>query len=173
MKTFVAGFLLGIVVLPLALYLYFSMGAAPVATSAPELPFEKRIARLARRARIRREMPTSVPIAADERNLVAGAAIYREQCTACHALAGQEPTTIAKGMFPKPPELFRGKGVTDDPPGQTYWKVANGIRLSGMPAFRGSLTEMQLWQVTLLLTKAHQLSPAVHAALEKQIPHAW
>jgi len=25
-------------------------------------------------------------------------------------------------------------GVSDDEPGETYWKVANGIRLTGMPA---------------------------------------
>src|SRR5690348_5008551 len=139
MKSFVAGLLLGILVLPLVLYLYVSLGVAPVATAAPEMPFERRMARLARRARIRREMPTTVPIVADELNLLEGATIYREQCAACHALPAQEPTTIAKGMFPKPPQLFRGKGVTDDIPGQTYWKVANGIRLSGMPAFRGAL----------------------------------
>jgi hypothetical protein len=39
----------------------------------------------------------------------------------------------SKGMYPQPPELFKGKGVTDDPAGETYWKVANGIRLTGMP----------------------------------------
>ena len=27
-------------------------------------------------------------------------------------------------MFPTPPHLFKGHGVTDDPPGETYWKVA-------------------------------------------------
>ena len=33
-------------------------------------------------------------------------------------------------MYPKPTELFRGKGVSDDPATESYWKVANGIRLS-------------------------------------------
>ena len=33
-------------------------------------------------------------------------------------------TAIAKGMFPKVPQLFKGKGVTDDPVGETFWKVA-------------------------------------------------
>src|SRR5262245_53619158 len=51
-------------------------------------------------------------------------------------------------MFPKPPHLFRGKGVTDDEPGETYWKVANGIRLTGMPAFKNSLSETEMWQVS-------------------------
>jgi len=31
---------------------------------------------------------------------------------------------------------FKGKGVTDDPAGVTYWKVANGIRLTGKARVR-------------------------------------
>jgi mono/diheme cytochrome c family protein len=60
-------------------------------------------------------------------------------------------------MFPKPPALLVGMGVTDDEPGETYWKVANGIRLSGMPAFRQSLSETEMWQVSLLLAHADKL----------------
>jgi mono/diheme cytochrome c family protein len=64
-------------------------------------------------------------------------------------------------MFPSPPQLFHGNGVTDDPVGETYWKVANGIRLTGMPAFRGSLTDEQLWQVSQLLANANKLPVGV------------
>ena len=31
--------------------------------------------------------------------------------------------------------------MSDDPPGETYWKVANGIRLTGMPSYKELLTE--------------------------------
>ena len=69
-------------------------------------------------------------------------------------------------MFPKPPDLFRGKGVTDDEPGETYWKVANGIRLTGMPSFNKTLSETQLWQVSLLLANADKVSDAVKQQLQ-------
>jgi hypothetical protein len=39
-------------------------------------------------------------------------------------------------MFPRPRALFEGKLVTDDPVSESYWKVANGIRLSGTPSFK-------------------------------------
>lgn len=68
-------------------------------------------------------------------------------------------------MFPKPPELMQGKGVTDDPPEETYWKVVNGIRLTGMPGFRGSLSDTQAWQVSLLLVHADHLPDSVRTAL--------
>jgi len=68
-------------------------------------------------------------------------------------------------MFPKPPHLFRGKGVTDDEPGETYWKIANGIRLSGMPGFKQTLTETEMWQTSVLLANADKISDAVKQQL--------
>jgi mono/diheme cytochrome c family protein len=69
-------------------------------------------------------------------------------------------------MFPKPPHLFLGKGVTDDPPAESYWKVAGGIRLTGMPAFSGSLSDAQIWQVSLLVANADKLPAAAKTILE-------
>jgi thiosulfate dehydrogenase len=135
MKGFLLGVVVTIMVIMAVVYGYFATGRAPVATSAPPMPLEGQFARMALHARMAKEMPTHVPVAADEPNLIAGAHIYMEQCAICHGVPGKEQTAIAKGEFPKPPHLFRGKGVTDDAPGETYWKVANGIRLTGMPGF--------------------------------------
>lgn len=70
-------------------------------------------------------------------------------------------TMIASGMFPKPPQLFKGVGVTDDEAWETYWKVANGIRMTGMPGFKERLGETKVWQVSLLLKNADKLPPSV------------
>ena len=57
--------------------------------------------------------------------------------------------------------------------GETYWKVENGIRLSGMPAFKGTLTPAQMWQVSTLLANADkQLPPAALEILKGQSPDA-
>src|SRR6266568_1508949 len=116
--------------------------------------------------RIQKEMPKSVPVAADEATFLAGAHVYQHHCGLCHGLPNMDQGPIAKGMFPKPPHLFRGKGVTDDEPGETYWKVANGIRLTGMPSFKQSLSEMQMWQVSILLANADKISDAVKQELK-------
>ena len=100
----------------------------------------------------------------------AGANIYRNNCAVCHGLPGRDQTGIAKGEFPKPPELFKGKGVTDDPAGETYWKVANGIRLTGMPGFRASLSSEQMWQVSLLLANADKLPTTARTTLQDPLP---
>jgi mono/diheme cytochrome c family protein len=68
-------------------------------------------------------------------------------------------------MFPSPPELFHGTGVTDDDAWESYWKVENGIRLTGMPAFKGQLTEAQIWQVSVLVKNADKISAPVKKEL--------
>jgi mono/diheme cytochrome c family protein len=162
---FFLGLLLGLILLPAGAYLYFTTGSAPVATSDPDMPFETFLARKALRARIGKQMPKNVPIEISEANYLAGAELYKRHCAVCHGLPGAEKTVIATGMYPRPPQLFKGKGVTDDEPGESYWKIANGIRLSGMPGFSQSFSQTQMWQMALLLAYADKLPPSVKTAL--------
>jgi mono/diheme cytochrome c family protein len=173
LKAFIFGLVIGIIILPICGYFYFRFGYAPVATAAPPMPMEKTMAKMALRARITAEAPKSAPIQPDEPNLTAGARIYADNCAFCHGLPNHPPTPAAKGMFPVPPQLFNTDDmVTDDPVGTTYWKVDNGIRLTGMPGFGKSLSSTQMWQVTLLLAKADKLPDQAKAALSGTGPAA-
>jgi thiosulfate dehydrogenase len=165
MGKFLIGVIVGLIVIPAGVYMYFSSGRAPVATSSEPMPFERMLAAMALHARMDKEMPKSVPINPDEASYVAGAQVYKENCAVCHGLPGQAQTAIAQGMFPKPPKLMEGKGVTDDPPAESYWKVAGGIRMTGMPGFGKSLSTTQMWQVSLLLANADKLPKAAKDVL--------
>lgn len=162
-------FLVGLIILPVFGWCYFRFGYAPVATASSPMPFEKRLAHMALNQRIREEAPKTAPIQPSDANYESGAHIYRENCAMCHGLPGQKPTPTSKGMYPKPPELFQGHGVTDDPAGETYWKVANGIRLTGMPAYTNSLSETEMWQVSLLLANADKLPQQVRNVLQQPL----
>jgi mono/diheme cytochrome c family protein len=168
----VKGFVLGVIATVLlfcgGVYAYFAGGFAPVGTAAQAMPFEKKLARMALHARVEKEMPKSAPIEGSEANYLAGAHGYIENCAVCHGLPNKAKTAIAAGEFPRPPQLFTGHGVTDDSAGETYWKTANGIRLTGMPAFKDSLSETEMWQISLLLANADKLPPTVTAALTEQ-----
>jgi thiosulfate dehydrogenase len=165
MGKFLLGLIVGLVVVPLAVYVYFARGMAPIATSAEPMPFEKSFARMALHARVEKQAPTNVPIPASEENFLAGAKIYKEHCAVCHGLPGVPQTAIAKGEFPKPPVLLEGKGVTDDPAGESYFKVDQGIRMTGMPGFGKYLSTTEMWQVSLLLASADKLPQSVKDAL--------
>jgi thiosulfate dehydrogenase len=170
MRQFLFGGVTALLLILAGGFAYLALGLAPVATAAAPLPFEKRLSRIALHARLDKEAPKSSPIPASEEVYAAGASVYRNHCAVCHGLPGREQTAIAKGEFPKPPELLKGKGVTDDPAGETYWVVANGIRLTGMPGFVGSLSSEQIWQVSLLLANADKLPAATLTALQIPLP---
>lgn len=170
MAKFIFGFIVAILLIAAGAWSYFMLGLAPVATAAPPMPFETMLAKAALAKAVSREMPQAVPLTASEGNFAAGAQLYRIHCAVCHGLPGQPQTAISKGEFPKPPQLFKGKGVSDDPPGETYWKIANGIRLTGMPAFQQSLSTEQMWQISLLLANSEKLSDNVTAELRAPLP---
>jgi mono/diheme cytochrome c family protein len=166
MLKFVIGFIVGVIVPPACAYFYIRLGYAPVATAAPPFPFERKLAHIALNARVGKEAPRNAAVPADEPNLMAGAQLYREHCAVCHGLNGGAQTATAKGMFPRPPKLMEGTGVTDDPPGESYWKIANGIRLTGMPAYGASLSTTQMWQIAQFVANADKLPASVSAVLK-------
>jgi mono/diheme cytochrome c family protein len=170
MKIFLFGLVTAFVLIGIGGMAFVGLGLAPVATASAPLPFEKLITGIALNARVSKEAPKAAPITASAEVLAAGAKIYRSNCAVCHGLPGQPQTAVGKGEFPKPPELFKDHGVTDDPPGETYWKVANGIRLTGMPGFTGSLSDEQMWQVTLVVANADKLPQAVQDGLQAPLP---
>jgi len=166
MGRIVLGVLLGIVLVPIVVLGWLKFGKVPVAVADSPLPQERLLTGAPLHARIDRELVKTPPVQADEDTLVAGAHVYRDQCAVCHGFHGK-PSVFGAHMFPDAPPLFEmhhhgGEtmmGVTDDPPGETYWKVANGIRLSGMPSYKGILSETEMWQVSLLLANADKPLP--------------
>lgn len=163
MKFFL-GLVIGLLIIPIGAFCYLHYGNPPVAVADPPFPFEKQIVHMPLHARIAKDMPKSVPIQGTAENLTAGAQIYRENCAFCHGLNDQN-STVAPHMYPRAPQLWHAHGphsvvgVSDDPPGETYWKVANGIRLTGMPSFEQVLSSTQMWQVSLLLANANKTLP--------------
>src|SRR5271165_3629242 len=164
MGKFLLGIIIGVILVPAVVMAWFHFGSVPVAVADKPFRQEEAIVHTALDARIDREMIKTPPIQADEATFVAGAQIYREQCAACHGYHGK-PSSFGAHMYPDAPPLWEKHhngdvvGVSDDPPGETYWKVANGIRLTGMPSYSKVLTDTQMWQVSLLLANADKPLP--------------
>ena len=173
MKKFIIGLMLGIILVPLSMFFYFLSGRAPVRAVDPPIPLEAFFAGTAIHARMSREMPKGTPLKADETTFLAGADVYKHNCGGCHGLIGRPESAGAKGMSPHPPQLLEPDSmVTDDPPGETFWKAKNGLRLSGMPSYQGTLTDEQIWQVSMLLANADKLSDVAKQSLTFTPPPA-
>jgi mono/diheme cytochrome c family protein len=172
MRGFIIGLLFGLLAVPIGAALYLRFGNVPVAVTDSAFPEERAIVSVPLHDRIDKEMPHTVPLEASAANLLLGAGVYREQCASCHGLYGRA-SSFAAHMYPRAPQLWAPHGnevvgVSDDPPGETYWKVKYGIRLSGMPAYAQVLNETQMWQVSLLLAHANEPMPADVMTLLKQ-----
>jgi mono/diheme cytochrome c family protein len=166
MGRILLGIVVGVILVPVGILAWLHFGHVPVAVADPPFPEERKLVHDPLDARIDRELIKTPPIQPDEATLVAGAQIYHDQCASCHG-EHNKPSSFGAHMYPDAPPLWavhhHGSeavmGVTDDPPGETYWKVANGIRLTGMPAFKDVLTDNQMWQVSLLLANADKPLP--------------
>jgi mono/diheme cytochrome c family protein len=162
---FLSGLLLGATLICASIYFYFASGRAPVYTSDPELPFESALAGRALRSRMRKEVPKSISTVGTTGDLMAGARLYGRQCAVCHGLPVGRVTAIASGMYPPPPQLFHNQGARKPSLAEDYWKISNGIRFTGMPGFRESLTPTEIWQISLLLGETSPLPPPVFKEL--------
>jgi len=175
MGRIVLGVLLGIVLVPVVLLCWLKFGKVPVAVADKPLPQEKLLTGIPLHERISRELAKSPVIQPDEESLVAGAHIYNEKCAVCHGFHGK-PSQFGPHMYPVAPQLWEKHngsaviGVSDDPPGETFWKVTNGIRLTGMPAYKGVLSETETWRVSLLLANADKPLPPAAVEILRGVP---
>ena len=165
MRGFVIGVLLGAALFAGGLYYYFVSGAAPAAVADPPMFMERKMAGRSLDAHIDKANIPAPPIQPSEDNYVAAAKLYKDNCAGCHGLPNQTPPAIAGSMYPKATLMFKGKGVTDDPPQESYWKVKNGIRLTGMPSFGDILNDTQMWQLALLVANADKIPDSAKMAL--------
>jgi thiosulfate dehydrogenase len=163
--SFIMGFLAAFPFMAAAALVYLRYGDLPVATADKPFPYEKTIVQIPLNARIDRQLAT-VPLSPTSDNLVLGAHVYVAHCAVCHGRPGQN-SSFGQWEYPVAPQLWTKHangvvGVSDDPSNVSYWKVKNGIRLTGMPSFQHILTESQMWQVSLLMAQADkQQLPAV------------
>ena len=161
---FLIGLIVGMILVPLLVIAYLEYGRVPVAVADAAFPYERRLVHMPLDSRIQKEM-VGTHMEPDATNLTAGARIYVDRCSVCHGLHNH-PSAFGQHMYPDAPQLLEQHrnnpdvvGVSDDPLGETYWKVENGIRLSGMPSFKTQLSDPEMWQVSLFLANANKPMP--------------
>ncbi|MGH9394436.1 MAG: c-type cytochrome [Terriglobales bacterium] len=88
------------------------------------------------------------PFPATPTQLSAARGLFAKQCSLCHASNGAGDTAIGQSLYPKVPDL-RGltQGKSD---GALFYSIRNGIRLSGMPAWRQD-NDLQIWGLVSLI----------------------
>ena len=98
------------------------------------------------------------PISPSRENIRAGMEHFADHCATCHANDGSGQSFFGKGLYPKPPDM-RAAGTQNESDGELYYTIDNGVRLSGMPAFRDAHTPEKTWRLILFIRHLPQLTP--------------
>jgi len=99
-----------------------------------------------------------------------GGAVFRAHCQQCHGGPGLAMGVIGLSMQPVPGPL--ADAARRWKPREMYWITANGIKMSGMPAWRFHLSEQEIWDVVAFLGVLPAMTPADYAAIAPGPPAA-
>jgi thiosulfate dehydrogenase len=161
-RGFLVGIAFSIAVAVIGGYGLLRSGLVPANADAKPGGLELWAAGTALDATLRNAAPkTPNPVVLNDANLIEGATLFGQHCAICHGTAAgyASASPVAKGLYPRPPQLGT-EGVEDDPEGATYWKIKHGIRLTGMPSWKDSLSDQQIWTLALFLSHMDKLPPA-------------
>jgi mono/diheme cytochrome c family protein len=93
-----------------------------------------------------------------------GFAHFKAHCEQCHGAPGGAPAPFALGMTPAPASLaYTGNEWT---PAALFWVIKEGIKMTGMPAWKYRMVDEDIWAVVAFLKRLPRLSPAEYRALE-------
>ncbi len=109
------------------------------------------------------------PVAPTEEAIAAGRILFLQRCAACHGENGMAKTEFAAAMPTKPASLTDSKtsSLTE---GEVYAVINEGIKSSGMPGFKGRLSDEAIWKIALYARQIPSNQAKAELALAKATP---
>jgi len=159
----VAVFALGLILLPAILAALAMSGRLPSDGLSTPPAWETNLGRRALAASLRRraaglENPVGPE---DEAALIAGMALYRNNCAGCHGGVRGPSDWGTGGFYPRVPQFWQERVAVT--PAEAFVTIRDGIRYSGMGAWRGMMSEPEMWWVANFVSRIHALPARVEA----------
>ena len=95
-----------------------------------------------------------------------GAEEYDEMCAMCHGGPGLPESVLYKGLYPRPPKLYKDHDDWTDE--ELFWIIKNGIKMTGMPAYGPTHSDEEIWTIVAFLKKLPELSDEQYKALTEE-----
>lgn len=132
---------------------------------------ERIMARTARRWAVPAAARHAVnPIAFSPEVWAEARAHFADHCASCHGNDGAGQTELGRNLYPRAPDM-RLPATQDLADGEIYWVIANGVRLTGMPAWGpGGPDDEDTWKLVHFIRHLKDLSPAEFKAMEALNP---
>lgn len=87
-----------------------------------------------------------------------GARHFQEHCAFCHGTDGRGSSPVAAKMYPPVPDLA-DPAIQQMSDGALFAVIQNGVRWTGMPAFRTGHTPEEIWQLVSFVRRVPRLTP--------------
>ena len=137
-------------------------GAYPIGADAPHWPITFRLIETLRdRSISTHAQGIQVPNLDDPKVLAEGAEHYSGMCTGCHLAPGQSDSEIRAGLYPQPPDLTKR---SDLGPGEMFWTIKHGVKLSAMPAWGTTHDDDSIWGLVAFVRKLPGMTPEEYKA---------
>lgn len=101
-------------------------------------------------------LPATVSLAQAKR----GFCQYEAHCVACHGAPAVARDQWVNGMNPQPPYLL--DATRQWTPRELHWIITNGIKMTGMPAWRDTLNGQQIDDVVAYVEAMPQMPPQAY-----------
>ena len=150
-----------VVIVPVGVFTFVKSGVFNVGASSPHTKFTQWITHETMIQSVRRHASSvSPPPSFTAAQVVAGFCAYQVHCVACHGAAAVARKQWAGGMEPAPPYLLDvQQRFTRE---QLFWFVKNGIKMTGMPSWGGSMSDPEIWSVVAWLEISPKLPPQTY-----------
>lgn len=149
------------------------VAAVACKASAPS-PVENKVAQEAKELVIGGK-DTPNPVADNETARKSGAEHFQHHCQICHGLDGQNTGVPFADKMSPPVANLAMDDIQKYTDGQLKWIIENGIRMSGMPGWKGILEDDEMWKVVRYIrhlpAKGSLGTPAVYAKEAEQHSH--
>ena len=142
----IGGILIGWILIGLFIGIVFWTGSYNVAATNSAGRFERKFAAFALDHAIEKRAPTQSNPFTKPEDIRFGLAHFKENCLDCHGAPGVEESEFGQGLNPPAPDLTL-PAVQRMRDGELYWVVANGIRMTGMPAFSPTHKPDEIWKM--------------------------
>jgi mono/diheme cytochrome c family protein len=129
---------------------YLGIGGFNVAASIPHDRLSYGLTHEMMVRSVRRRAPKVRPPPVTPDSVRAGFGIYAARCAECHgAPAIDVRARWVDGMTPSPPYIV--DAARDWTPGELFWIVKHGAKMTGMPAWGRLCSDAEIWDVVAFL----------------------
>ena len=166
MKGFGFGVVVTLLAIAVGVFVVAELGLYPIGADSPPGSLERALAGRAMDRYAEKHKPAGDnPVQITSDNLTEGAKEYEEHCAFCHGGAKAKISPMQDKLNPPAPQLI--DRIPHDDEAWLFWVIKHGVRMTGMPAWDGILSDEEIWKIIAFIKRSDKLPAAVQSAWQK------